>query len=267
MATKPAIALARFATGVGAAVEDPTSGLRDSGFVGGTPIDEGNVNALLKQLYLWALYLDEGALAGNHSIAGALTVNGTLTVPTIGGSANFTGAVTMASTLGVTGFITATAGLTAAPNQHVTVSGTGRFQHGTRTIVVPVVAPFVSPPLISVLATVSGSGSASNIIYAPIVLDVGKRITAIRARVQDSTTGPTRVQVRIQSMTDGAQTLATLATSSPSSGLGTEQTIQATGLTIGVAASTIYYAVLNTQTGSAACSVFRCEVDYIDPGP
>lgn len=41
-------------------------------------------------------------------------------------------AVTMSSTLGVTGLITATAGVTAAANQHVTVSGTGEYKHGDR---------------------------------------------------------------------------------------------------------------------------------------
>lgn len=80
MATKPTIALARFADQVGSDVVDPTSGLRDTGFVDNTDIEQGFVNALFKQLYLWALYLSDGALTGNHSISGALSVASTLTI-------------------------------------------------------------------------------------------------------------------------------------------------------------------------------------------
>ena len=41
--------------------------------------------------------------------------------------------VAMTSTLSVTGLITATGGLTAAANQHITVSGTGEYKHGSKT--------------------------------------------------------------------------------------------------------------------------------------
>lgn len=77
MATKPTIALARFADQFGADVEDPPGGLRDTGFVYDTPAEQGFVNALFLQLYLWALYLNDGALTGNHSITGDLEVTGT----------------------------------------------------------------------------------------------------------------------------------------------------------------------------------------------
>lgn len=54
-------------------------------------------NWLGKLVGEWIQYLSDGALAGAHSVSG---------------------------------LITASAGLTAAANQHVTVSGTGRFKHG-----------------------------------------------------------------------------------------------------------------------------------------
>jgi hypothetical protein len=72
MSTKPTIAEARFADTGGADVLSPPSGLRDSGFVAGTPIVQSYVNELYHQLYLWALYLSDGALAGNHSIGSQL---------------------------------------------------------------------------------------------------------------------------------------------------------------------------------------------------
>lgn len=110
MATKPTVSLSRWADTVSANVTNPPSGSRDTGFVYGDPADEGVMNALLKQLYLWALYLNDGALTGDH---------------------------TMSGTLGVTGLITATSGITAAAGQHVTVSGTGDFKHGDRVLVIP----------------------------------------------------------------------------------------------------------------------------------
>lgn len=100
MSTKPTIALARFADTGSADVTAPSSGLRDTGFVAGTPVSQSFVNELFKQLYLWALYLNDGALSGNHTITGTLEVTSALTVDaaavvagaiTIGGqSLNFT---------------------------------------------------------------------------------------------------------------------------------------------------------------------------------
>lgn len=58
MATKPNIALARFADTGSANVTDPPSGSRDTGFVAGDPADEGVMNALLLQHYRWAQFID-----------------------------------------------------------------------------------------------------------------------------------------------------------------------------------------------------------------
>lgn len=82
MSTKPTIADARFATGPGDDVAAPSSGLRDTGFVAGTPIVQSYVNYLLEQLYLWCLYLSEGDLTGGLAVDGGLAVTGGLTVDT-----------------------------------------------------------------------------------------------------------------------------------------------------------------------------------------
>ena len=65
-----------------------------------------------------------GAVTANNTIANAVAMSASLTVGT---------------TLGVTGLITASAGLTASANQDVTISGTGRFKHGS-------IIRTVSPP-------------------------------------------------------------------------------------------------------------------------
>jgi hypothetical protein len=69
----------------------------------------------------------------SNTVANLITASGGVSTPTISGTPNFTDAVTMASTLGVTGLITATAGVTCAANQHVTTSGTGTVKHGEET--------------------------------------------------------------------------------------------------------------------------------------
>lgn len=70
MATKPTIALARWADQIGANLLVPSSGLRDLGFQASTPAVAGYVNSELSELYKWALYLSDGALTGDHSIGG-----------------------------------------------------------------------------------------------------------------------------------------------------------------------------------------------------
>lgn len=69
MSAKPTIALARFADTGGADKTAPSSGLRDTGFVEGTPADQSIVNELLFQLYSWALYLNDGDLIINSITA------------------------------------------------------------------------------------------------------------------------------------------------------------------------------------------------------
>lgn len=64
MATKPTIADSRWATDGAAELTAPSSGLRDSGFVDGTPIVADYPNVLHKEAYKWAQYLDEGILTG-----------------------------------------------------------------------------------------------------------------------------------------------------------------------------------------------------------
>lgn len=80
MATKPTIALARWADQIGANLVSPSSGLRDLGFQPGTAAVSGIVNTELNELYKWALYLSDGALSGNHTIAGTLATAEALTV-------------------------------------------------------------------------------------------------------------------------------------------------------------------------------------------
>lgn len=212
-----------------------------------------------------------GVLSASNTVANAATFSTSISTPTIAGTPNFTGAVTMASTLGVTGLITATAGATAAANQHVTVSGTGVFKHGTRTLSIPV-TDLVADTTTAVVYNISTSqglrGNPDPIGRAlcGIRLLVGQRITAIRVFIRDNVTGPTKLQATFNSVDAVTGTLsAAIATSALSSGAGTNQTLSMTGLTTTVAASTGYYVLVQTTTGTASDFIFGVEVDYDQP--
>lgn len=73
---KPTIANARWASSGGANLLVPSSGLRDTGFIGSTPAMAGYVNNELHELYLWAAYIDAGVWDGNFEVSGNLKVDG-----------------------------------------------------------------------------------------------------------------------------------------------------------------------------------------------
>ena len=88
-----------------------------------------------------------------------------------------TGAVTMSSTLGVTGLITATAGLTAAANQHVTISGTGEYKHGDRVRTINAMDMVISSGFTPGGITLQSTGAAIGFLILPF--DVGERIKSV----------------------------------------------------------------------------------------
>jgi hypothetical protein len=92
-------------------------------------------------------------------------------------SNTFSGAITMSSTLAVTGLVTATAGVTAAANQHVTVSGTGRHKHGDMSFIVDMLGGVTVSGTPSFTPNTGMSGIAGRLI--PIALPAGKRIRTI----------------------------------------------------------------------------------------
>lgn len=229
------------------------------------------------------------ALAGSYTITLPLTAPTTGTRPVqmttagvitagnsdnvqVGGTLGVTGAATLSSTLGVTGATTLSStldvggilssaglifgqnGLTAAVNTHVTVSGTGELKHGTRTLQVPIRydGTNVWNDGITVDATVIG-----------ISLRNGDRIVAVRARIQDSVTGPTKMTIVLQSVVEGVA--STVATSAQSSGAGTKQTIAITGLTSTIASGTNYQLKFLRSTGAANVATYWIEVDYDRP--
>lgn len=195
---------------------------------------------------------------------------------TIGGTPNFTGAVTMASTfqvtgaltalstLGATGLITATAGMTAAANQSVTLSGTGKYKHGIKT-------RMIGFSRIAKEGAVGGqflntgfqTGATSLAYIASLEFDVGERILAIRANIKDNPTGTTTVFFAFETLSS-AGVLATVGNSNTSAGNGNNQAIALTSLTTTIAVLTAYQVEFSCSTTNT-CLLYSIEVDYDQP--
>lgn len=173
-----------------------------------------------------------------------------------------TGAATIGTTLGVTGLITATAGMTAdglvtanagvtaAANQHVTVSGTGRYKRGSLTRKIAGSG--------GVEGSTPGSGvfnegaysnnSAGNNYIIALQADVGERLTSVNARIFSSAAGDVVMTVRSVSNTGTSTTLGTATSVGPFA----NENLVVSGLTADVADDDVYLIVkfaFNSTTG------------------
>ncbi|MBP8808749.1 MAG: hypothetical protein KBG48_24990 [Kofleriaceae bacterium] len=154
-------------------------------------------------------------VGGTLGVTGAATFSSGLTVPTgqvaalqgpasVGANLTVGGTATVAGTLGVTGLAT-TGGLTATANAHVTVSGTGDYKHGDKTLQLPASAGvpvnidggLSGQPATSATGWRYGRSVAGQAqhwygpvpgqeVVFPVTLKVGDRIKSIAARIQDT---------------------------------------------------------------------------------
>jgi hypothetical protein len=125
MSAKPNIALARFADQPGADIVEPPSGLRDTGYVAGTPVAAGFMNALMFHHYEWDKYISDGDVALHNVTANTLELAGTLTCDVgavIAGAITIGGNASIGGTLAVTGGTTLTGALAA--NGGLAITGT-----------------------------------------------------------------------------------------------------------------------------------------------
>ena len=135
--------------------------------------------------------------------------------------------LTTTSTITSGGLITASAGLTAAVDQDITVSGTGRLRHGSRTLVIPAVA-FYCPNGHTGLGGFSAASFGDHLLggddiwYAGLQLDVGKTVTQVVFHAYNGASGSARTFTAYRTViaTDVVGTIDTVSDSS-SSGLVT----------------------------------------------
>src|SRR3982751_4091410 len=108
MAAKPTT-LPRWAN-AGGAIVTPASGKLDIGWVPGERPPAQYDNWHKNLVFQWMQYLSDAAFSGPASFD---------------------------SPVGVTGFLSATVGVTAAAGKHIQVSGGGLFKHGVKTMSIP----------------------------------------------------------------------------------------------------------------------------------
>jgi hypothetical protein len=202
-------------------------------------------------------------VGGTLGVTGAFTAGGGLTVPvgqaatlqgnaTVGGTLGVTGALTAGGTLGVTGAATV-GSLTAAANQHVTVSGTGDYKHGDRILQLPASAgtPVNVNDGLSGHPATSATGwkyMRSIGIFAqcwygpvngqevqfPVTLMVGDRIKAVSARIQDTSGAGNTITMYLHKSAPTSSFLsgsAQVGTTQTSAANGAVQTLTLSGLT------------------------------------
>lgn len=244
MSAKPA-SVPRWAN-VGGAIVVPASGKQDVGWVTGERPPAQYMNWLQNLAYQWLQYLNDGNFSGASTFDNTLGVTGLITA---------TGGMTAAA------LITANAGLTCGANQHVTVSGTGLYKHGTRTLHISMVAPgaLASTGFNSIQMT----GGGTNVAVAGFQLPEGSRILGGRARIQDSATGPTKVTFAIARRQDGAG--ANIGITGASAGTGAVQTLTLSALNYTIPTNEYYFCIVQYNTGTANCQVYGFEVDYDQP--
>jgi hypothetical protein len=142
------------------------------------------------------------------------------------------------------------------------VKTSGRFKHGTMTLRFPATTGRGQTQANS---WSQGDGYIDGLPLPswtiPIILPDGKRVTAARARVKDSTTGPTTIQFSMaRAVDDGAPTA--IGPPQTSAGTGAWQTLSITGLTEVISAAKVYYGFLVPASGSHLTRYAWLEVDY-----
>lgn len=195
--------------------------------------------------------------------SGVLSTSGTLANLV---SITTSGAASIGTTLGVTGLITATAGLTAAANQHVTVSGTGRFKHGTFTEYVHASSGTWDGDQWTLnvgYVNMNASGIGGS-IWIPITLPVGKRITGVTADIKGDAVN--RLTAKVYSITN-AGSRTELATEDSAASATNQSLVLATG-NVDVVSGTMYYADISLKGGDAAdatLGVYGIGVTFTEP--
>ncbi len=135
----------------------------------------------------------------------------------------------------------------------------GAIRHAITTLNLPLRYEHSAALTGSIIVTLSGGNDG---LLIGIPLKLGDRILACRAAMQDNTTGPTKLKLQLMSSTGVTNVIAT---SPPSSGGGTLQTLTLSGLSTAVVAGTSYYVLISFSTGTAASIIANIEVDYDHP--
>jgi hypothetical protein len=166
-----------------------------------------------------------------------------------------TGALSFSNTVG--SLTTNSGGVTAAANQHVTVSGTGRFKHGEMQYTMPGSAGTVNDySLFSVVRHYTEASAANAEQSFPIVVPLGCRITTINWNGENGSAAV--VSVLFGSHPYNDTTFTTITSGSSSAGAGDKSVTLSPNTTI--ADNTAY--TLRVDYAASGDRTFTVEVFY-----
>lgn len=156
--------------------------------------------------------------------------------------------------------------VTLAANANVTVSGTGDFKHGTRTLPLTGAAFAGSGTTKSYnRGSVTIASATSEFLLASIPLTTGARINTIRVYVHDSSTGPSTVTATFFSVSTTG-TVTVIGTPQTSAGNNTDQTLTMSALATTVTAGASYgLEVKENSASGTTVTIYKAEIDYDRP--
>ncbi len=197
-----------------------------------------------------------GTLSASNTVANAVTLSATLTAAAVTAS----------------GLVTANAGVTAGANQHVTVSGTGEYKHGARTLLINAAegqtgtnagtAPTYTP------VTTEGRWSFGTSVLPlnyPIRLIAGDRITGWKAYIQKTSNATGTITARLRKLDPATGTVTTVGSDQTNSANAPGfVSLSLTGLTETAAPGASYFVQLiaNGVTGDHS---YGCEATVDHP--
>lgn len=193
------------------------------------------------------------ALASSYTITPATALPGSTQLVQVGS----TGSLTYTNT--VSGLITASAGVTAASGQHITVSGAGEYKHGSKWMHLPALGlPEDSAALDNINVNagyVTCASSATTEWRVPIPLQRGERILGSEVRLNRGGSGSIVTTLR---KWDGAGAQTNIATATTAAGTGFTTVTVGSGLTETCDAGESFYmyiAIDNTANQVATVSI------------
>lgn len=200
------------------------------------------------------------ALAATYAVTFPAALPGSTLLVQVSSAGALTFSNTVASAATFSGLITASAGVTAAANQHVTVSGTGEYKHGDVVLNIPANAATG----LSNCAYVSGTGSitfsAGGGMTFAIPLKQGDRIKTITySRSGDGVADITNAQV--SHWTNAGVLMAIGTTSETNPGARADTTINVTDTTLAAGDTLLFELAAN----AANILIYNLRVTYDRP--
>lgn len=175
------------------------------------------------------------------------------------GTLSFSSTIADATTF--TNLITASAGATAAANQDFTVSGTGRYRHGLRSMALPIAAGY-SPSGTFFVSSHEWNPPAAGEFHWPVPLEAGKTISSVTVYYASNVAEDKTITLWSKSTTDAA---APSAIASQYNGTDTgASTLTMSSISHTIVAGDAYSVEIDFGGTDATHRISHCVIFYTD---